>query len=79
MNSRTMPEATIDHPYLTTAKVARHFGVRSWQVRRLFELELLPDPPRAGRYRLIAQSDLPAVEAALRKAGYLPGKDGVTL
>jgi len=57
--------------YLTLGDVADRFGVRIWQVRRLFERELLPPASRIGMYRVIAERDLPKVEAALRKAGYL--------
>ena len=57
--------------YVTLGDVARHFGVRDWQIRRLFERGLLPDPPRMGIWRVIAADDLPAVGEALRAAGYL--------
>src|SRR2546423_41486 len=58
----------------------RHFStpdrvIRPWQVRRIYEKGLLPDPPRAGMYRMILPAALPAVEAALRRLGYLPGAD----
>jgi DNA-binding transcriptional MerR regulator len=52
--------------------VARRFGVPIWQLRRVFERGLLPEPSRVGAYRVIAREDLPLVEEALRKAGYLP-------
>jgi hypothetical protein len=52
--------------------VAQHFGCPGWQVRRLFERGILPPAPRVGAYRVIPQQDLPAVERALRAAGYLP-------
>lgn len=55
----------------TTGAVARLHGIPEWRVRRVFERKLLPDPGRAGTYRLIPASDLPKVEAALRAAGYL--------
>ena len=61
---------------LTIGAVARHFGCRTWQVRRLFERGLLPQAPRVGAYRVVAAGDLPAVEEALRQAGYLPHKQG---
>jgi hypothetical protein len=61
-----------ESPYLTIGAAARHFGCRPWQIRRLFERELLPAAPRVGAYRVIAVEDLPKVEAALRQAGYLP-------
>jgi DNA-binding transcriptional MerR regulator len=58
-------------PGYTLGAVAKHFGVAVWQVRRLFERGLLPEPGRAGAYRLVAPADLPRVEEALRAAGYL--------
>jgi len=61
-----------EHPYLTVGAAATRYGVPPWQIRRLFERGLLPPAPRVGPYRVIAVADLPRVEAALRKAGYLP-------
>ena len=62
-----------DHlSYLTIGAVAKHFGCPAWQVRRLFERGLLPQAPRVGAYRVIANNDLPVVGEALRRAGYLP-------
>jgi DNA-binding transcriptional MerR regulator len=55
----------------TTGAIARRLGIAEWKVRRIFERGLLPDPGRAGTYRLIPASDLPKVEDALRRAGYL--------
>jgi DNA-binding transcriptional MerR regulator len=60
---------------LTMGDVATRFGVQVWQVRRLFERGLLPPAARVGAYRVVAADDLPAVEQALRTAGYL--KDAV--
>jgi DNA-binding transcriptional MerR regulator len=62
-------------PYLTIGAAARHFGCQPWQIRRLFERGLLPPAPRVGAYRVIANIDLPAVEEALRAAGYLPHEE----
>jgi len=57
---------------LTTGDVARHYGVATWQVRRLFESGRLPEPEtRAGQYRLVSADDLPRVGEALAEAGYL--------
>jgi DNA-binding transcriptional MerR regulator len=64
-------------PYVSIGAVARRFGCQPWQVRRLFERGLLPQAPRVGTYRIIAVTDLPYVEEALRQAGYLPGKSEV--
>jgi hypothetical protein len=60
---------------MSTGELARHFGCEAWQVRRLYERGLLPPARRIGRYRYVALTDLPAVEAALARAGYLaPGR-----
>jgi hypothetical protein len=59
--------------YLTTGAVARHFRVPVWKVRRLFERHLLPPASRIGLQRVIPLASLPAIESALRRAGYLPG------
>jgi DNA-binding transcriptional MerR regulator len=56
---------------LTIGDTARHFGVPAWKVRRLYERGLLPPPARAGLYRLVSVEELPKVEEALRRAGYL--------
>jgi hypothetical protein len=68
---------------LTIGAAARHFTelhpqtkpVKPWMVRRLFERGILPEPPRLGCYRVIHAGDLPEVEAALRKCGYLPAAE----
>jgi DNA-binding transcriptional MerR regulator len=59
-------------PPFTIGQVARRFRVSAWKVRRLFERGLLPEPARVGAYRVIPPDDLPKIEAALRRAGYLP-------
>jgi hypothetical protein len=61
---------------LTTGQIARHFGCLPWQVRRVFERGLLPEPQRIGAYRVVEAADLPKIEQALRTAGYL-GKEVV--
>ncbi len=58
-------------PFWTIGPVAARFNVETWKLRRLFERGLLPPAPRVGPYRVIAESDLPRVEQALRSAGYL--------
>jgi hypothetical protein len=61
---------------MTVGDVARHFGLRQWQVRRLFESGRLSEPARFGAYRVIPRDELPKVEKALREAGYLQGPEG---
>jgi hypothetical protein len=56
---------------MSTSEAARRLGVGVWAVRRVYEKKLLPDAPRIGQNRLIRGDDLPHLEAALRKAGYL--------
>lgn len=60
--------------FYTTGEIAELFGVEPWKVRRLYELGLLPDPPRAGQYRMIPEGDLPQVRAELSARGWLPAK-----
>jgi hypothetical protein len=56
----------------TVGGLANHFGVRPWQIRRLFERGFLPPAQRLGAYRVVSEGDLPRVVEALRTAGYLP-------
>jgi DNA-binding transcriptional MerR regulator len=58
-------------PGYSTGALARFFGVAVWQVRRLVERGLLPEPPRVGMYRVFLPEQLPIVREALIKAGYL--------
>ena len=60
--------------YLTTSDVARRLGCRAWQVGRLFERGILPDPPRIGNFRVVPVEDLEKVKAALQTCGYLPAE-----
>jgi DNA-binding transcriptional MerR regulator len=60
------------HPVYTIGDLAKHFGCQPWQVRRVFERGLLPPAQRLGAYRVMFAADLPQVEEALRKCGYLP-------
>ena len=58
---------------LTLGAVAKLYGVRLWQVRRLYERGILPEPERVARYRVVPRDDLPRIEATLRACGYLRG------
>jgi hypothetical protein len=53
-------------------------GVQSWRIARCFELGLVPEPPRVGGRRLIAQSLVPDIVAALRERGWLPSHEEAT-
>ena len=59
-------------PVFTTGQLARHFGVALWQIDYLWRRGLLEEADRAGILRVVPEADLPKVEAALRRAGYLP-------
>lgn len=59
----------------TLGEVAEHFRLPTWKIRRLFERGILPPAERIGLYRVVAAKDLPKIEAALHKAGYLPARD----
>jgi len=65
-----MPE-TISPPFLTTGELGDMLGVQAWRVARLFELGVLPDPPRIAGRRMIPKSMVPAVVDALRARGWL--------
>jgi hypothetical protein len=56
---------------LTLGDIARRYGLQTWQVRRLYERRILPEPARVGSARVVHPDDLPKIEAALRQAGYL--------
>ncbi len=56
---------------LLIGDVAEHFGCRAWQVRRLIERGLLPEPQRLGPFRVFFPSDLPRIEQALLATGYV--------
>lgn len=62
----------------TTREVAELCGVAEWQVRRLFELGILPDPPRFAGKRAIPPDMLPTILDALRARGYIGQPTGVT-
>jgi hypothetical protein len=56
----------------STREVGELFGVREWQVRRLYEDGTLPEPGRFAGKRVIARADLPTVLDALRARGWVP-------
>jgi hypothetical protein len=58
-------------PPFTLGKAASRLGCQAWQIRRLFERGILPEPGRVGAYRVIPERDLPKIKAALIEAGYL--------
>jgi len=56
---------------LTLGQIATRFGCQLWQVRRLYERGLLPEPERIGRTRIVRREDLPRIEKLLRESGYV--------
>lgn len=71
--------ATKEHadPYcLSSADVARELGCAQWQIARICEKKLYPDPPRIGRQRAFRRGELPAIRTALIAAGYLKAVEG---
>lgn len=62
----------------TLGDLARYFerelgvSLPVWKIRRLYERRLLPEPGRIGNYRVVDASDVPAIEDALKRCGYLP-------
>ena len=58
-------------PYLSLGELGDTLGVQSWRIARLFELGLLPEPPRIGRRRVIPKAMIPEIVDALRARGWL--------
>ncbi len=57
--------------YLTLGQVALQLGCLTWQIQRLYQRGILPEPPRLGQHRLVTEKDLPKIRKALLEAGYL--------
>jgi len=66
-------KTTTDEQVMTLGDVARELGIQLWQVRRLYERGLLPEPPRVAGARVVRREELAKIEAALKEAGYLAG------
>ncbi|MCA9124452.1 MAG: hypothetical protein H6822_33910 [Planctomycetaceae bacterium] len=58
--------------FYSTSDVADLYGVKTWQVRRLFESARLPEPMRFAGKRAIPREMLPQIVDALRERGWLP-------
>jgi hypothetical protein len=54
--------------YHTTHEAATRYGVKIWVVRKL--VDRLGIGRRFGRYRVVAEADLPTLEIGLRTLGY---------
>ncbi|HEX5269602.1 MAG TPA: hypothetical protein VFW33_03895 [Gemmataceae bacterium] len=60
---------------LTLGQVADRLRAQLWQVQRVIDRGLVPDPPRLGRNRVVCVEDLPAYRTALAVAGFLKGEE----
>jgi hypothetical protein len=56
--------------FLSATEAARQLRCPVWQIRKIFDRGLLPQPPRLGPYRVILPEDLPRIADALVRAGY---------
>src|SRR4051812_6867168 len=70
--------ANVEIEYLTLGQTAKRLKCKSWQIGRLFERSILPEPHRLGNLRVIHVDQLERVEQALREVGYLPKETAVT-
>ena len=62
------------HPEsVSTGQLGDELGCQSWRIARVFELGLVPEPPRVAGRRIIPRSLVPAIVAALRTRGWLGG------
>ena len=50
-------------------------GVKSWRIARLFELELVPEPPGFSNRRVIPMAMIPAIVDVLQERGWLTVRD----
>ena len=66
-----MNSATSARSVFATGEVADAIGVQSWRIARLFQLGILPEPPRMSGRRVIAESDIPTIIEALVARGWL--------
>jgi hypothetical protein len=57
--------------YHSLGQTADSLNVQAWRIARLFELGVLPEPPRIGRNRAIPATMVPAIVDALRDKGWL--------
>lgn len=62
---------------LSTSEVARTFGVRTWQIQRLFEQGDLPEPQKFAGRRAIPRALLPQIVDALRRHDWLTTEEAV--
>jgi hypothetical protein len=58
-------------------ELADSLRVQSWRIARLFELGIIPEPPRMSGRRAIPGSMVPTIVAGLRDRGWLPNAEEV--
>lgn len=61
---------------LTPPQIADRLGAPLWAVRRT--IDVLGIAVRVGLTRLVRESDLPKLEAELRRRNYLPAAEGAS-
>jgi hypothetical protein len=57
--------------FYTLGQLSQRYEIPVWKLRRVFLRGILPEPARAGQYRVISERELPKLEEALVSAGYL--------
>jgi hypothetical protein len=55
----------------STGEVAELFGTQTWRVARIYELGLIPEPPRIAGRRVIPIDHLAEIALQLRSRGWL--------
>ena len=71
---------------LTTSQVARTLSespllsgtIAEWQVRRIFELGILPEPAKFGGKRMVPRGTLPSIVKAMQTRGWLHEPEAVS-
>lgn len=61
-------------PVTSIGEIAEFLGVESWRVARLFELGILPEPPRVANRRAIPKAMVSLIVDALRQRRWLQGQ-----
>lgn len=56
----------------STGLLGDELGIQGWRIARLFELGIVPEPPRVAGRRLIPESMVPEIVRALTGKGWLP-------
>ena len=65
--------------FISVGQLAEDLGVQAWRIARLFELGVIPEPPRLSGRRIIPTAVIPAVISALRDRQWLPADGGPVL